>query len=553
VLDDTGRTVLASPAQSEESLLALESQPVIAAMLSAQQAAGWLDSNRADGEVVAGFTRISGLGWYVISQQPVADALAPVYSGREIAFGLLLLLVTAAVAAGWWIAGKTTEPLASLSRAVLALGEGDTGVPLPRSRVQEIASLAAAFGDMRARLAARTQERVIAENALRQAKGDLENRVVERTIELTAELEERKRVEKTLRETRNRFQMVVDHSPLIVFTTDRDLRYTWIYPAWEGFSPDELIGRQDADIFPAGSVDEMTWLKETSLKTGRGTRGEVTLKIGNTQSIYDMSVEPLLNEQGVLSGLSVAAMDITERRRLEEEMRRSRGQIEMQHRLIQQRELERLEIARDLHDGPVQELVGMNYTLASAAQDAGQSPLGETIQAVNRMIVKLIDDLRSFAGELRPPSMAKFGVARAIHSQVETFTQKHPEIQVDLDLEEDGQALPEQARLVLYRICQEALNNISRHAQASQVQVHLRLAAGRAILEVEDNGLGFNPPEDWLELARHGHLGVVGMRERAEALGGNLVLRSVPGEGTWIHVQVPVDPSTEVGGETLPG
>ncbi|HEY3345342.1 MAG TPA: ATP-binding protein, partial [Anaerolineaceae bacterium] len=117
-----------------------------------------------------------------------------------------------------------------------------------------------------------------------------------------------------------------------------------------------------------------------------------------------------------------------------------------------------------------------------------------------------------------------------------------------LDLEEDAQTIPEALRLVLFRVFQEALNNINRHARASQVKVRLQLASQRVILEIEDNGVGFAAPDDWLELARQGHLGLVGMRERAEAVRGNLVLRSAPGEGTWIHVQLPLECD-----EDLPG
>ena len=103
----------------------------------------------------------------------------------------------------------------------------------------------------------------------------------------------------------------------------------------------------------------------------------------------------------------------------------------------------------------------------------------------------------------------------------------------------DGTTLPENVRLALFRIYQAALTNVVRHAQADKVVVRLHLDAEQVMLEVEDNGRGFDLPQRWIELARQGHLGLVGMVERAEAVGGQLTVQSEPGRGTVIRVTVP--------------
>jgi signal transduction histidine kinase len=134
----------------------------------------------------------------------------------------------------------------------------------------------------------------------------------------------------------------------------------------------------------------------------------------------------------------------------------------------------------------------------------------------------------------------KFGLARAITAHADSFQGKHPDLRLHLEIEQDNAALPEANRLTLYRIYQEALNNILKHAQASEVWIRLRMEAHGAALEIQDNGEGFILPGQWLDLARQGHLGLVGMQERAEAVGGAFQVHSRPGFGTTLYVSVPV-------------
>ncbi len=112
--------------------------------------------------------------------------------------------------------------------------------------------------------------------------------------------------------------------------------------------------------------------------------------------------------------------------------------------------------------------------------------------------------------------------------------------------------MPDEIRLGLFRIYQEAMNNTIKHSGATRVKVTFRKTDEQAALEIRDNGAGFTMPEewDWLELARRGHLGLVGMRERAEAMGGTLEVVSQPGEGVRIAVTVPLGKSGEMGGKT---
>jgi PAS domain S-box-containing protein len=541
LFDENGSAIVQPQADNSRFFQGDNRLPFLDSLFGSSAPTGWFDLDVPAGELLVGYASFPDLGWYLVGAEPVQTEFAGLETSRRVAFLLLVGCLSLAVGAGWWMGGRLTDSLGKLSQAASALAAGEPDAPLPHSSVNEIATLSQAFQTMRSRLASQSREQVQAESSLRLAKAELEVRVDERTRELREDLQERKQIEQTLNETRNRFHLVLDHSPVMVFTTDRNLRYTWVYHPWPGYSPEDLLHHRDDEILPEGWSEDLNALKQSVLDGGQGHRGEVRINTGVGIFSYDVALEPIFDDTGGICGLSGAAIDVTEKKRMEEEMRRSAEHIEVQRRLIEQRESERVQIARDLHDGPLQDLIGLNFLVSASIAESKDAATSQSLTSVSRSIGELIEALRAFAGELRPPALAKFGVARAMRSYAEEFEQKHTTMKIHLDLEEDAQTIPEPQRLVLFRIFQEALNNINRHARASQVNVRLQLASQRVILEIEDNGVGFTAPQDWLELARQGHLGLVGMRERAEAVKGNLILRSAPSEGTWIHVQLPLD------------
>jgi signal transduction histidine kinase len=125
---------------------------------------------------------------------------------------------------------------------------------------------------------------------------------------------------------------------------------------------------------------------------------------------------------------------------------------------------------------------------------------------------------------------------------VDKFREEHPNLNVKLELSYDGQLLSEEVRISLFRIYQQAMGNIIRHAQANHIIVRFYYDHQKASLEVEDDGIGFDVPTNLLRLARQDHLGIAGAAERAELLGGKLFIRSKPGKGTLVHAVVPLKP-----------
>lgn len=231
--------------------------------------------------------------------------------------------------------------------------------------------------------------------------------------------------------------------------------------------------------------------------------------------------------------------EITERERIEAEL------AEVQRRLLDRAENERLEFARDLHDGPMQDLYGLIFALDTLTADLPAVEGAGSIGEIKEKILQIIQSLRTISRELRPPALAPYGLEKAIRSHADALMQVYPDLRIELNLEEDGQTLPESVRLALFRIYQTAITNVIRHAQATHAEVRLVLNDNETRLEIHDNGRGFKVPDRWIGMARGGHLGLVGATERAEAVGGKLKVESRPGHGTHITVIVPRNQPTQ--------
>ena len=218
---------------------------------------------------------------------------------------------------------------------------------------------------------------------------------------------------------------------------------------------------------------------------------------------------------------------------------------ELQQRLREGREIERLRLAQDLHDGPLQEIIGVSYQVQELVSSIPEEASREQLHAIRMALQNLAHSVRAICGELRPQALAPFGLEKTIRSHLEEFQKYHPELTVSHKLARDGHSLPEHTRIVLFRIYQESLNNILRHAQAKTVKIRFRLTTQKAVLEIQDDGRGFELPNRWVRLARQGHLGLVGAMERTGEVGGSLEILSAPGRGTLIRASVPLKKEKE--------
>jgi PAS domain S-box-containing protein len=224
--------------------------------------------------------------------------------------------------------------------------------------------------------------------------------------------------------------------------------------------------------------------------------------------------------------------NITDQKRIELEM------AELNNRLQNSMELERLRLAQELHDNPMQSLYSAIYRIEEL-RGAADPELKEALGDVKQHIQNVLQDLRATAKELRPPTIFNFGLENAIRSHANDILEKHPNLSIYLSLAHDRQILPEKVRLALFRIFQQSLANVLRHAKATEVHVRFSFDAEEAHLEITDNGTGFEVPHNWIDFVRQGHYGLAGSAERANALGGVFKVQSKPGNSTTIRVTIP--------------
>jgi signal transduction histidine kinase len=210
----------------------------------------------------------------------------------------------------------------------------------------------------------------------------------------------------------------------------------------------------------------------------------------------------------------------------------------LSRQILLAQEEERRRISRELHDVIAQTLTGINLRLATLKKEASVSThgLARNIARTQRLVEKSVNIVHEFARELRPAVLDDLGLIPALHSFVKLFS-KRTRIHVNLKLFAGVEQLDNPQRTTLYRVAQEALTNVSRHAQASRVEMGIQKLADGVCMKINDNGKSFEV-ERVLKAKGRKRLGLLGMRERLEMVGGRLGIESVPGKGTTITAQL---------------
>jgi PAS domain S-box-containing protein len=372
------------------------------------------------------------------------------------------------------------------------------------------------------------------------------------------DLTEREQLMAQIAEERSRLNKVIATAPIAFLVTDDKGVIIFANPAAESLFGENLLW-QDLKVFK----DFRLSLPKDGKFSIENFPLFLSLNKGETHISYElvlqssenekftllMNSSPITSKSGRISGAVAIFQDITQHRLNEEESRRKALRIEVQHHLIQYQEKERLTIARDLHDGPLQDLIGIQYQVSRLINQIkgippdnqpSQEGLVESLSSIQLGLMSQIQEVRTFSSELRPPTLVAFGLEKALRAHAEKFNKKHPDLLIHLNLEPDGQRLGERMRLAFYRIYQELLSNIIRHSEASEVIVTFMLEKEKACLIVQDNGGGFKVPDDWIEVIRDGHMGLVGVKERAEAIRGTVEIKSSEKSGTTITITAPI-------------
>lgn len=367
---------------------------------------------------------------------------------------------------------------------------------------------------------------------------------------------DRKLAEQELRESEERERKAAKFNQAVMasmgeglYTLDSQGMVTYINPAAErmfGWSSGELLGRKMHDVthyrhpdgtpFPAAECAGLRVLQKGIILSAHE---DFFIRKDGTLFPVVYSSSPITSGEKVV-GLVVVFRDVTARKQAHEDLHRSEEALRtLAARLQAVREEERTELAREIHDELSGTLTALKMDLSLLPDRAakGHRPFLEKVSSMSALIDRTLARVRSIVSELRPAVLDQFGLLAAIEWQVAEFQDRSGiacEVHLPIELEQIAPS-PELAT-ALFRILQEALTNVARHARAHRVVVNLRKEAGSVILTVQDDGKGI---EDEAIHARDS-IGLLGMRERALSLGGATEVTRLPEGGTLVRVRIPM-------------
>jgi PAS domain S-box-containing protein len=386
----------------------------------------------------------------------------------------------------------------------------------------------------------------------------------------------RREAEERVRASAQQLRLVTDAMPALISYVDCNERFRFAnqaYHTWFDQNPEKVIGKRVKDFFgPTVYAVIKRYVREALEGNDVSFESAIQYKVGPPRFVH-ICYTPDIDTDGSVKGYFALTTDLSDLKRSQEELQRAHDLLEVRvaertrelaesnralieeakartaaeeqrihllHRLVGSQEMERRRIARDIHDQLGQRLTGLRLKLESLRSILGDD--GEVVDRVRRLqeISEKLDGEVSFlAWELRPTALDDLGLAEALHTFAKEWS-RHTDIAADFQAIKVGrERFDLDVETHLYRIAQEALNNISKHAGAENVTVILEKREEELILIIEDDGHGFDPAAVGTPSKSGRGLGLLGMRERAALIGGNIEIESSQ-NGTAIYVRVRV-------------
>lgn len=376
---------------------------------------------------------------------------------------------------------------------------------------------------------------------------------------------ERKRTKISLREARDFAESLIETANVMVVGLDRYGSIVTFNKAAElitGYSRNELAGRNWFETLVPRVRYPQVWDAFQRVDAGmlpENFENPILTRSGEERYIVWQNSVMYRDERP--AGTISFGMDITERRQMEEDLRKSRDELDervhqatadlraseaqlrqLSSHLLQAQENERKRVANEIHDNAGQVLAAIKYRVEAASLKLEKAGLGHALQPVRELVPIVqacMNDMRRLQMELRPTVLDDMGVKAAIEWFCREFQITYPAICVETTLMAHESELSEVLKLVIFRIVQEALNNVGKHSNASRIRIALQVRGESLMLQIADNGQGFDV-EQALTVKAFGHgLGLSSMRERAQFSGGVFFIDSTLGEGTQIDVRWP--------------
>ncbi len=413
-------------------------------------------------------------------------------------------------------------------------------------------------------------ERKQAEEVLRNYKENLEDLVRERTDELVRanemlqrEIIERKLIREALQTTDEQLEAIIEFLPDATFVVDRNKRViAWNRAIEEmtGVRKEQILGRGDhAYSIPfhgksqlmlidllMGNSQNLAEQYDFIERKGNTIYGEVnvTMTCDGRDACLWATASLLYDRKGTLLGAIESIRDITERSHARHALLRSERQLrELSSKLISAQEEERKRISRDLHDSIGQSLAALKFNVESVQQTMLKGEHEFALKSLGGLVPKIqhvIEDARRIYMGLRPSVLDDFGIIATIGWCCREFQETYPETAIETRIGIREDEVSEPLKIVIFRIIQEALNNISKHSNAKQATLSLMRSPTALELSISDDGVGFDTqfPADGKVHSRG--LGINGMRERAELSGGIFTITSIIGKRTAVRAAWPL-------------
>lgn len=362
---------------------------------------------------------------------------------------------------------------------------------------------------------------------------------------IARDVTDRVRAEEALRETNASLRAFFEASPVAILALDTEGRVTMWTPAAErmfGWSAAETIGKSLP--FVTEDTDAEYRQLVAQLRSGHGFSEREFVRRRRDGSPIELSVNaaPVRDADGAVTGIVAIHVDITHRKAAELELRHAlttlretdRQRRHLVANLVRAQEDERRRLAADIHDDSIQAMTASVIRLGLLRREVTTPEAQQHLADLEQTVRAAVDRLRNLLFELRPPALDREGLASAVRQYLaQRFDADGPDITLDDHLAHEP---PPECRIILYRVLQEALTNVRKHARATSITIDLTTDGAGVRVRVDDDGIGFDPEDHPL---LPGHLGLQAMRERAQMGGGWFRLESVPGKGTTTEFWVP--------------
>ena len=382
-----------------------------------------------------------------------------------------------------------------------------------------------------------------------------ERYLIDAIAERLGKIIQQKRTEEALQKSEVQKKAILDASIDVIRLVDKEMRIIWINKTTTTelkTAPEQLVGSFCYEAVAGRDTPCPGCPTKKALKSGKAEHALIhqkELKGIKEETYWDDYAVPIKNESGDIVNIIQISRNITENKQAEEALRRSNEEVLKEHnqrkmlskRLIDLLEKDRRQIAMELHDHIGQTLtsIKMNLEMIHGKLKPGRTELGDQITVVQERTIQAIKDVKNVSHGLRPAMIDALGVVSSLR---ELFNETQQ--QTDMEIHFFSRGIPErfeeEKELAIYRIAQEALNNIIRHARAKNVFMNLVKKDENLSLSVEDDGVGFDQDKLIEPSKKKGPLGLIIMRERAVQLDGEFTIESQIGKGTHLLVEIPL-------------